>query len=107
MTADLDLAASLLEAVTAVPGVRSVYPAEPFAKAVLDQAVAVVTGRAAPLPVGIVETPAGLEIALTIGVSDEVSASETCRTVYRVIHEILTAAGFETAMVRVVVASVD
>ena len=93
--------------VAAVPGVSAVYPAQPVPQAVISSTVAHLTRRPPANPVEVASATEGLEIGIAIGVSDDASATETCRAVFDAVsaHLAATAAG-PAARIRVVVATV-
>ncbi|TAJ47651.1 MAG: hypothetical protein EPO52_11310 [Herbiconiux sp.] len=91
-----DLARELETVVSAVPGVVMLYPAQAAPVVAVVSLVSRVAGSEAPPLVvvsgeiqGVVsggETSDGLTVAVTIGVSEAVSAAETSRAVYSAIE---------------------
>jgi len=118
-----DLARELESVVTAVPGVVMLFPAQSAPVVAVVSLVSRVAGAEAPPLVAVSgsgeavsgEVPGagpaggpavdgdagagrgGLTVAVTIGVSEDVSAAETCRAVYASIAEHLAGAGLGPA----------
>ncbi|MGD8169877.1 hypothetical protein ACEXOS_021910 [Herbiconiux sp. P16] len=98
--------------VAGVPGVTAVYPTHPAPVAALSHAIASLGPHSAAGPVAVDAADDGIEVAVTIGVTDRASAAATCRAVYDAVAAYLSTtatAGDEIApasRIRVLVATV-
>ncbi|TFC08089.1 hypothetical protein [Cryobacterium mannosilyticum] len=76
------------EAVLAVPGVDTLFPATPLIATVITTAVDALTRRAPSAnSVLVAHETAGLSVAVKIGVTDGYPATEVCRRVHDAIVE--------------------
>ncbi len=79
---ETELAAELDAVVRAVPGVLQTYPARPALLAAVTQAASVVLRTPVAPPVAVSHDTDGVSVRVTIAVSDQRPAAETCRAVH-------------------------
>lgn len=84
-----ELAAELLQIITAVDGVTAVYPAQPLWQSIAGAAVSAVTGEAAPT-VAVAASGDSLAVKARIGVGGPRPAPEVARAVAGAIRQHLS-----------------
>jgi hypothetical protein len=84
----------LAAAVEQVPGVDELYPATPVLSAVVNQVVGALTKKPAqPDLVAVTESDDGLRASVSIGISDDVAATDVCRLVHDTIEQFFVSSG--------------
>lgn len=97
----------LTELVQSTPGVRIVYDAASTIGRVIDKVVDFVTGRESDTnPVVVKEPKSGTQVRVSIGVSEDESASAVCRRVHDAVASYLEQQGDEASEISVKVSSI-
>ena len=91
-----DLVDSVADLVRAVPGVRTIYSAEPLAATLVGAAISTATGVVSRRPLIIMtDHEDATAVSIRIGTDDSAGVPDVARLVYEVVAEFLRQLGFD------------
>ncbi|RLP72769.1 hypothetical protein D9V32_15085 [Mycetocola tolaasinivorans] len=103
-----EIEAQIEAAVRAVPGVSAVFPASSTASRVVEAGARLLGIRQdAPASVVLERMPAGVVVAVAIGIRASASASDTARAAHAAVYALLFGQGIEISDVRITVVHID